>query len=75
MWSHSRVCRVCSRSERKCSPANHIIDTPPRPRAYTRSTRHRVLEIHREKIGSIRLDVNEGQWRYLTEEEVNSFSK
>ena len=36
---------------------------------------NKVVFLHREKIGSIRLDVNEGQWRYLTEEEVNSFSK
>ncbi|MDD9173929.1 pseudouridine synthase [Aliivibrio finisterrensis] len=36
---------------------------------------NKVVSLHREKIGSISLDVNEGQWRYLTEEEVNSFSK
>ncbi|RYU68827.1 pseudouridine synthase [Aliivibrio finisterrensis] len=36
---------------------------------------NKVVSLHRKKIGSISLDVNEGQWRYLTEEEVNSFSK
>jgi 16S rRNA pseudouridine516 synthase len=34
---------------------------------------NRVLTLHREKIGEVQLDVEEGQWRYLTENEVNSF--
>ena len=36
---------------------------------------NRVLTLHREKIGEIQLDVEEGQWRYLTEAEVISFEK
>jgi len=35
---------------------------------------NRVRTLHREKIGRIKLDVAEGQWRYLTEDEVNSFT-
>ncbi|WP_375322794.1 pseudouridine synthase [Aliivibrio logei] len=34
---------------------------------------NKVVSLHREQIGGIKLDVNEGEWRYLTEEEVNSF--
>jgi len=34
---------------------------------------NRVVSLHREKIGSIELDVEVGQWRYLTDDEVNSF--
>lgn len=34
---------------------------------------NRVLSLHREKIGDIQLDVEEGQWRYLTKEEINAF--
>jgi 16S rRNA pseudouridine516 synthase len=34
---------------------------------------NRVLTLHREKIGEVQLDVEEGQWRFLTEDEVNSF--
>jgi 16S rRNA pseudouridine516 synthase len=34
---------------------------------------NRVLTLHREKIGEVQLDVEEGQWRYLAENEVNSF--
>lgn len=34
---------------------------------------NRVLTLHRQKIGSIQLDVGAGEWRYLTEDEVNSF--
>jgi 16S rRNA pseudouridine516 synthase len=34
---------------------------------------NRVLTLHRQKIGSIQLDVDVGKWRYLTEDEVNSF--
>lgn len=36
---------------------------------------NRVLTLHREKIGEIQLDVEEGQWRYLTEAEVQAFSE
>ncbi len=36
---------------------------------------NRVLTLHREKIGEIQLDVEEGQWRYLTEDEVIAFNK
>lgn len=35
---------------------------------------NRVVSLHREKIGDIALDVGEGQWRYLTANEVRSFS-
>jgi len=35
---------------------------------------NRVVSLHREKIGSIQLDVEVGLWRYLTDDEVNSFS-
>lgn len=31
---------------------------------------NRVQTLHREKIGDIQLDVEEGQWRYLTKEEI-----
>ena len=34
---------------------------------------NRVISLHREKIGMINLDVKEGQWRYLTTDEVQSF--
>lgn len=34
---------------------------------------NRVRTLHRERIGELQLDVEEGQWRYLTEEEVISF--
>jgi 16S rRNA pseudouridine516 synthase len=36
---------------------------------------NRVNTLHREKIGSVSLDIEEGQWRYLTEQEVLSFSE
>lgn len=36
---------------------------------------NRVLTLHREKIGDIQLDVEEGQWRYLTVDEVAAFSE
>ncbi|UPR34269.1 pseudouridine synthase [Vibrio cyclitrophicus] len=36
---------------------------------------NRVVGLHREQIGDIRLDVEAGQWRYLTEDEVSSFSQ
>jgi len=35
---------------------------------------NRVVSLHREKIGEVRLDIDVGQWRYLTADEVNSFS-
>jgi len=35
---------------------------------------NRVVSLHREAIGEISLDVKVGQWRYLTANEVNSFS-
>lgn len=34
---------------------------------------NRVVSLHREAIGEISLDVEVGQWRYLTIDEVNSF--
>ncbi len=36
---------------------------------------NKVIALHREQIGSVKLDddLGEGQWRYLTEEEVASF--
>lgn len=36
---------------------------------------NRVVLLHREQIGEIRLDVEVGQWRYLTEGEVLSFNQ
>ena len=34
----------------------------------------RVVTLHRERIGAITLDVPLGEWRYLTDAEVNSFT-
>lgn len=34
---------------------------------------NRVVSLHREKIGTLSLDVGVGQWRYLAKEEVCSF--
>jgi len=34
---------------------------------------NRVLKLRREKIGSLELDIEEGQWRHLSEKEVSSF--
>ncbi len=34
---------------------------------------NRVISLHREKIGKLSLDVEVGQWRYLTTDEVQSF--
>lgn len=34
---------------------------------------NKVLRLHREQIGALKLDVEEGQWRYLTAAEVASF--
>ncbi|MFT6897954.1 MAG: 16S rRNA pseudouridine516 synthase, partial [Paraglaciecola sp.] len=36
---------------------------------------NRVVSLHREKIGDINLDVEVGQWRYLTDDEVQYFTK
>lgn len=36
---------------------------------------NRVRTLHREKIGDIQLDVELGQWRYLTASEVSAFDK
>ncbi len=33
----------------------------------------RVVKLHREKIGDVSLDINVGEWRYLTAAEVDSF--
>ncbi|MCJ8314449.1 MAG: pseudouridine synthase [Saccharospirillaceae bacterium] len=38
------------------------------------AVKNRVLSLHREKIGDVQLDVEVGKWRYLTQDEVNSFS-
>ena len=35
---------------------------------------NKVITLHREKIGSITLDVDLGQWRHLTTDEINSFT-
>ncbi len=34
---------------------------------------NRVISLHREKIGEISLDIDVGQWRYLTVDEVKLF--
>ena len=34
---------------------------------------NRVVSLHREKIGDVSLDIDVGQWRYLTVEEIESF--
>ncbi len=39
------------------------------------SVGNRVVTLHREKIGEIQLDVEEGQWRYLTEAEIQLFAR
>lgn len=36
---------------------------------------NRVVSLHREQIGQVKLDVEEGQWRTLTLKEILSFSK
>jgi len=38
-----------------------------------RAVGNRVRALHRESIGSIHLDIEVGQWRHLTECEINSF--
>lgn len=36
---------------------------------------NKVIGLHRETIGSVTLDVNEGQWRYLTIDEINALGQ
>ncbi|MFA0281946.1 pseudouridine synthase [Vibrio sp. 10N.222.55.F12] len=36
---------------------------------------NRVVGLHREQIGDVRLDVEAGQWRYLTKAEVDLFQQ
>lgn len=36
---------------------------------------YRVVLLHREAIGDVCLDVNVGEWRYLTKNEIQSFNK
>lgn len=36
---------------------------------------NRVISLHREKIGAVKLDVGVGQWRHLTTAEVQSFNQ
>jgi len=36
---------------------------------------NRVVSLHREAIGGVSLDVELGQWRHLTRDEIQSFSK
>ena len=36
---------------------------------------NRVVSLHREAIGKVNLDVDVGQWRYLTDVEIQSFTK
>jgi len=38
-----------------------------------RAVGNRVKGLHREKIGQVTLDVEPGQWRYLTDDEIHSF--
>jgi 16S rRNA pseudouridine516 synthase len=37
------------------------------------AVRNKVVALHREQIGPLKLDVPLGQWRYLTEDEVGYF--
>ncbi len=39
-----------------------------------RAVGNRVKRLHREKIGQVSLDVELGQWRYLTSDEIDSFN-
>jgi 16S rRNA pseudouridine516 synthase len=34
---------------------------------------NRVIGLHRERVGAVTLDIEEGHWRYLTADEMNSF--
>ena len=36
---------------------------------------NKVINLHRVKIGDIQLDLNEGEWRFLTEQEIRSFDQ
>lgn len=36
---------------------------------------NKVISLHREKIGEVMLDVEVGEWRYLTDAEVTSFKQ
>ncbi|MBA5763227.1 pseudouridine synthase [Vibrio sp. 404] len=36
---------------------------------------NRVVSLHREAIGDVNLDLDVGQWRYLTNDEVQSFNR
>ncbi|REG84350.1 pseudouridine synthase [Marinomonas pollencensis] len=36
---------------------------------------NRVIGLHREQIGDVRLDIDVGQWRYLSQDEVASFGR
>lgn len=36
---------------------------------------NKVIGLHRETIGSVTLDVNEGQWRYLTIDEIKALGQ
>lgn len=38
------------------------------------SVGNRVVGLHREQIGAVNLNVGVGEWRYLTVDEINSFS-
>ena len=38
------------------------------------AVRNKVISLHREKVGAITLDVELGQWRHLTVDEINSFT-
>ncbi|MUH73220.1 pseudouridine synthase [Psychrosphaera haliotis] len=35
---------------------------------------NKVISLHRESIGNVKLDVEEGQWRYLTPKEIKTLS-
>ena len=35
---------------------------------------NKVVGLHRESIGCVTLDVDEGQWRYLTVDEINDLN-
>lgn len=36
---------------------------------------NRVVSLHRERVGSIHLNVGVGCWRYLSDIEINEFNK
>ena len=39
-----------------------------------RAVNNKVIALHRAQIGPLELDIEEGEWRYLTEQEVSYFS-